>query len=121
MLRVQLGATYGSDAHVQWLTEGIGVEVVAAFLTLLVGFHDQRVRFGVGVLTNAGDLPGNLHAGAAARDAKLVAGDLLCDVELRKAANRSQLVAEVVVECREPIRQGDGGGAVSAAHAVDDI
>jgi hypothetical protein len=68
MLRVQLGAMYGSDAHLQRLTEGIGVEVVAAFLTLLVGFHDQRVHFGVGVVTNSGDLPGNLHAGAAARE-----------------------------------------------------
>jgi hypothetical protein len=50
-LRVQLGALYGSDAHIQRLSEGIGVQVVATFITLLVGLHDERMHFGVGTAT----------------------------------------------------------------------
>src|SRR5260370_16955583 len=103
------------------MREGVGVEEVAVSLTRLAGFRTQGGHFGVGVLTTAGDLQENLHAGAAARDAELVAGDLLGDEELRKTANRSQLVAEIVIERREPIRERDGSGAVSADPGVPAI
>ncbi len=50
--------------------EKLRVQVIAALLGGLIFFHLNAVRIGVGVLTSAGYLPGNLHPRARAITAR---------------------------------------------------
>jgi len=55
-----------------------------------------------GVFADPGELPGNLHARGASRNAELVTGDFVRDIHRCRAADACQLVAEVLAERLDP-------------------
>jgi hypothetical protein len=59
------------------------MEIVAALLFGFLNLHYQRMRLGISIMAYASHLPGDLHAGSATRDAELVVGNLLGDVQVR--------------------------------------
>src|SRR6266851_7060777 len=61
----------------------VRMEEVAAILLGFANLHSQGMRLSISVMTYAGHLPGNLHARSATRDAELVMGDFLGDVQIR--------------------------------------
>src|SRR5262245_7666469 len=63
------------------------------------------MRVGPGILAYSGHLPRNLDAGRAGPDSEAVIADLCGNNGLRKLADDGELVAEVAIECLEPIRQ----------------
>src|SRR5260370_13034360 len=82
----------------------VRMEKVAAILLGFLNLHYQRMRLGISVITYAGHLPGDLHARSATRDAKLVLGDLLGDVQIRAfGAVGGSLIAEVGVKGLKPL------------------
>src|SRR5579863_8231969 len=75
------------------------------------------------ILANAGDLPGDSHAGTPAANLELVVGQLLGDIDRSKATNTSELVAEIAVQHAEPVRHLDSclTVCVQRGHAVIDV
>lgn len=57
----------------------------------------------VRIATSASHLPRHFETRLAAGDPKAVVGDLRGDVHRGKTADRGQLVAEVAVDCLEPL------------------
>ena len=82
---------------------------MAALANVLLLFHRNPVCIGPCVLTNAGDLPGNLHRRLVGLDAELVVRNLGGDNRLSKLPNHRELIAKVAVESFEPLRQRDDG------------
>src|SRR5262245_29859638 len=76
-------------------------------------FDLNAVAFCIGVFSNAGQLPRNLHSGPAASNLEAVSIDLAGDINRREAADRGQLIAELAVERLEPIRQDYFGCALA--------
>ncbi len=58
------------DARFAFMPEQLRMDVVTLIVGRLVHFHLDAMRFGPSVLTDAGDLPGDLHAGLAGLDSK---------------------------------------------------
>src|SRR5260370_33083000 len=58
-----------------------GMKVVAALAGILLFFNGNAMRIGPRVLTNAGHLPGDFQAGAAARDPEGAILDFPRDVD----------------------------------------
>jgi hypothetical protein len=54
------------DARFAFVTEQLWMDVMALVPRGFVYFHLDAVRVGPGVLTDAGDLPGNFHTRLAA-------------------------------------------------------
>src|SRR4051794_13784472 len=73
---------------------------VGALLRGWLGLFDlDQVGIGIGVLADAGDLPGDLRSGLAARDREPVAGHFLGDVQVGTGrADCRELVAEIPIE-----------------------
>src|SRR5215472_17706108 len=102
----------------------LGIKIRAALLQRLVLFVGNAVGIGPGVLTNAGDLPGDLGARLAPGDLEAVAADLARNVQARlRSANRRQLIAEVAVERLEVLRKLDPRlpARIEACDAVVDV
>src|SRR5580658_4198880 len=77
------------------------------------------MRVGPGVLTDAGDLPGNFHSRLTGLDGKAaIIGDFRCDDGLRELADHGELIAKICVESLEPRGHGDDG---CAAAIGDDV
>src|SRR5262245_18673685 len=98
----------GKDMEILGLAEEFGVKVSATFSRRLVFFNLNAVGFGVGVLANAGHLPGHFRVRAAGTNLKAIVPDLARDLRLHEVTTVSridhrELVAEVVVEGPKPV------------------
>src|SRR5262245_44832521 len=112
------------DAFGSGLAESIGMQVAAAFGFGLRLLDRDSMSIGVGVLSYAGNLPGNLHSGRAAGDLEAVVGNLFRDMQIRPgSAYGGELVTKILVERPEPCREDDHclSGRVKPSHAVLDI
>src|ERR1700733_318391 len=94
------------------------MNVVTLVPLRLVHFHLDAMRIGPGVLTDAGDLPGNLHPGFAGLDGKAAVRHFYCDDSLRELADHRQLITEIGVESLEPRGHGDDGCATAVGDHV---
>ncbi len=92
---------------------------MSSLLRRFLFLYLDAVRRRVGVLTYARNLPGNLAAGLASGDLETVARDLLRDVKVRsRRSNRSQLIAEIAVQCLEIIRQVTAASPVESSTTI---
>src|SRR5262249_31277780 len=91
----------------------------------LVLLDDERVGLDVGILADAGDLPGHLDPGDVAGDGEAPVVDPAGDADQGEAGlvHNGELVAEVPVELLEPRGQLDHGiaGPVQPGDAVVDV
>ena len=78
--------------------EQFGVEVVALFLLWFVFFGLDPVGICVGVLPDAGNLPGNFHVRLARSNHKTIVIHLLGHDGLGELAHYSQLIAEITIQ-----------------------
>src|SRR5579872_2348343 len=97
------------------------VQVEAALPRCFVLLDGNAMSVGPGVLTNSGDLPGNLNIRFISHDSKLVVGDLLGDDRLRELTYYGELIPEVAVEDFKPVRQCDDRYAAPVCHDVSVI
>ena len=89
------------------LAPGLGIEIRPRSAFRLLLLDRDPMRFGPGVVADAGHLPGDLGAAAPPRIRKRLPSTFARDPERRPAAERRELVAEVAVERLEPVRQLD--------------
>src|SRR5262245_6454357 len=83
-------------------------KVAALFLRLdLFGWNPVSVC--PQVLTNAGNLPGDLHVWRVALDREPISFYFACDDGLREGADDGELITEISVQSFKPIRQRDYG------------
>src|ERR1700680_741441 len=97
-----------------WCSEQLRVKIAPVFLWRLVLLYLDAVSVGVGVLANAGYLPGGFHAGVVGVDDEAIATDLLGDDGLRELPDHGELVAEVAIESFKVIGQDYGGETLFA-------
>src|SRR5262249_6710127 len=109
----QLTVTRPVDTALFRLTECIRVEVVAVLRFRLVLFYRYAILVGPAVLTNTSNLPRDLDVCRAGLDNKTIVLDLLRDDRLSKLAYDGELIAEVSVQCLEPIGKRDDGVAIA--------
>src|SRR6476646_7842640 len=103
LLFSQLLGLLVADAHRLRLAVALGVEILALIFRRFVFLNGDPVLVGPGVLSDACDLPGNLHARLATRYLEAVALHLLRDVQVRsRRADRGQLVAELLIQRVKP-------------------
>src|SRR3984957_20363859 len=79
-----------------------GADVVGALASDFLLFDDQWVSFGVGVLTNSGNLPGNLHVRRTGANGELVAFDFAGYDGLGELTDHGQLVTKIGIEGFDP-------------------
>lgn len=91
------------DTFLRALTVQFGMQVISAFMSRFLFFHRNAMGVGVGIVTDAGDLPRNFHAGFSASDLETVAGDFFCHVEVWSwSADGRELVAKVTIQRLKP-------------------
>src|SRR5580692_8572610 len=97
--------------------EEFRVQVVALLAGGLGFFNRRRMRYGPGVVTDTGDLPGNFEPWRAASDLEAVLVHFFGYVDSgARRADRSKLVLEAAVQRVEPIGHGDRGFAFGVEH-----
>src|SRR5580704_9091663 len=94
------------------------MEVVTLVRVGLVYFHLDAMRVSPGVLTDAGDLPGNLHSRLAGLDRETAVGDFRRDPGLRGLSNRGELIPEIGIERIEPCGHSDDRCATAVGDDV---
>jgi len=78
------------------------MDAVAVVPCGLVHFNLDAMRVGPSVLTNAGDLPGNLHVGLAGLDGETAISHFCRDDGLRELADHGELIPKIGVQRLEP-------------------
>src|SRR5580658_2100098 len=79
------------------------------------------MRLRPSVVTDAGDLPGNLHACAAAGDLEVVILNFLRDINGRRTPDSGELITEIAIERFEPFGEIHNGFAFAIEHDVTAI
>ncbi len=93
------------------LTVKLGILIKATLSDRFLLLNHQRMRLGVGILTDCGDLPGDLYMGCIGRNFELAIADFFGNPGMGVAAYGGQLVAKVGVLDLEPAGQLDRGQA----------
>ncbi len=81
--------------------------VATQLLLFLLLFYYQRVSLGIGIVSDPGDQPADLHARFASRNLETPVLHFFGDVDRSIAAKTGQLVAKVAVEGFEPAGKFD--------------
>src|SRR5260370_15220230 len=105
------------------LLKQLWVQIRAA-LVALVFFYCDVVGVGVGVMTDAGHLPAHFGMRTPAGNQEVVVLNLTSNIKVRsRRANSRELVAEVLVQRLEVIRQCHPGlaFAVDGHHTIVDV
>src|SRR5580704_2631954 len=110
-LRCRPGMMHLRDVRFALVSEQLWMDVMPLVLCCFVYFHPDAMRVGPGVLADAGDLPGNLHARLAGLDGETSICDFRRDPGLGGLANGGELIAEIRVQSLEPRRHRDDGCA----------
>jgi len=98
-----------ADGEFRGRTKQFWVQVSSLLVSRFHFFGRNPVGVGVGVVPNAGHLPGNLHPRPVGLDSEAVVANFLRHDRLGELPNHSQLVAEVPVQRLEVVRQNHHG------------
>jgi hypothetical protein len=106
------------DARFALVSEQFRMKIVTLVPLRLVLFHRDAMRVSPCVLTDAGDLPGNLYTRPAGFDGEAAVGYFRRDPGLRGLADGGELIAEIGVESVEPGGHGDDSRSAAVRNDV---
>jgi hypothetical protein len=99
-----------------------GKDIVAALAGVFFLFDDHRVGLGIGILTDARDLPGDFDIGRVGSNRELMAADFASGDGLRELPDHREWVAKVSIKVSikglEPLRQLDNRLALRVGRGI---